>query len=125
VYALAIVGQRIGPLIGKLGSDHDGEVVAAARAIRRLLADQGLSFNDLARAVAPTETDGPVVVLRHWRCATQWIVDNPDWFPTDRERRFVVDMRIILKRHDQPTERQAAWIRSIVERLGGTMEEPR
>jgi hypothetical protein len=49
--ALAEITDRISPLIGKLGSPHDGEVLSAARALLRQLDKHGLSFNDLAIAL--------------------------------------------------------------------------
>lgn len=48
--ALAPVAPRLAPLLGKLGSPHDGEVLSAARAAGRILAKHGLTFNDLAAA---------------------------------------------------------------------------
>ena len=48
---LAQIADRIGPLIGRLGSPHDGEVVSAARALARQLDKAGLNFNDMAVAL--------------------------------------------------------------------------
>jgi hypothetical protein len=125
--ALAIVAPRLAPLIGKLGSDHEGEVVASARAIGKLLLKQGLGWNDLA---ARLTTEGvefgedEAVVLHHWRIAVEWIRTNPEWAPTDRERAFIFDMRRFLKRRD-PTPKQAEWIAGIAERLGARVEADR
>ena len=121
---IAPLVPRLAPLLGKLGSAHDGEVVAAVRAIDRQLGRNGLSWNDLGRALwggaarRVERAREPDVVLRSWRCAVQWIAAHPHWEPGERERQFVADMNRILKRH-APTERQAEWIRGIVERLGG------
>lgn len=54
---------RLGKLLGLLGSDQDGEVLAAARAIKRLLETQGLSYGDLVNLVHnPQATSSPTVV---------------------------------------------------------------
>ena len=45
---LTPIAPRLGPLIGKLGSDHAPEALAAVRQLGRVLAAEGLSFNDLA-----------------------------------------------------------------------------
>ena len=52
--AVAPVAARLDPLIRRLASDKDGEVVACVRAIGRQLQKAGLSFHDLAdRLTAP------------------------------------------------------------------------
>jgi hypothetical protein len=43
--------RQLPKLIALLGSDRDGEVLGAARAIGRLLASSGASFQDLAQAL--------------------------------------------------------------------------
>ena len=59
--ALAPITRKLDPLIRRLSTDKDGEVVACVRAIERQLAKAGLSFHDLAdRLAAPavaTEDD--------------------------------------------------------------------
>ena len=45
------IAQTIGKLIPRLASDHDGEVVATARAIERLLKAGGRDWHDLAASV--------------------------------------------------------------------------
>lgn len=42
---------KLARILGMLGSQHDGEVVAAARAASRLLTDAGISWADLATGV--------------------------------------------------------------------------
>lgn len=44
--------DRIAKLLPRLASEHDGEVVATARAIRRTLTSAGLDLHDLAKALA-------------------------------------------------------------------------
>lgn len=48
--------DRIHKLIPRLGSDHDGEIIATVRAIRAALQAQGCDLHDLVRAIDPTGT---------------------------------------------------------------------
>lgn len=48
----APVAAKLGKLIGRLGSDHDGEVVATGRAIQRTLVGAGLDLHALAAHIA-------------------------------------------------------------------------
>ncbi len=45
------IAPRIGALLRMLGSDHDGEALGAARALRRTLGGAGLDLHTLADAV--------------------------------------------------------------------------
>ncbi len=45
------VADQVAKLLAMLGSDQDGEALAAARALGRVLASAGLGFTDLAEAV--------------------------------------------------------------------------
>ena len=45
--------ERLAKLLGMLASDQDGEVLAAARAVTRLVRDGGLSWDDLLIAPKP------------------------------------------------------------------------
>ena len=61
---LAPVLSRVSKLVALLSSGHDGEVVAAVRAIGRTLGSAGLSFHDLAAAL--TGKVAQVAPLRLW-----------------------------------------------------------
>ena len=50
--ALAPISPKLGKLIALLSSDKDGEIVAAVRAIGRVLKDAGADWHDLANAVS-------------------------------------------------------------------------
>jgi hypothetical protein len=60
----ATITPTLGKLIPRLASTHDGEVVATARAIERLLKSNGGDWHDLAAAIC---LPGPVRLA------------NPDW----------------------------------------------
>ena len=77
------IAERLSPLIGKLGSPHDGEVLSAARALARLLDKHGRSFNDLALAVQAEPVTrivyrGPEPKSDWWQIA-DWCADHPEW----------------------------------------------
>ena len=50
--AFALIAERLGKLIPRLGSDQPGEVAATVAAIGRTLARAGLDWHDLARRAA-------------------------------------------------------------------------
>jgi hypothetical protein len=53
-----LIADKLGLLIPRLASDHDGEVVATARAIQRTLAAEKLDLHDLAATLAPESRRG-------------------------------------------------------------------
>jgi hypothetical protein len=110
--ALAVVAPRIGQLIRLLGSDQDGEVVAAARALGRTLASVNEDFHTLADAI---ERSGPAA---HHECddhraMAKWIRDSGARL-SPKEWSFVADM---ATRFGSLSERQEAWLRAIYERV--------
>jgi hypothetical protein len=50
--------QKLGDLVRLLASEHDGEVIATAHALKRLLASRDADFNDLANAIEQLATGG-------------------------------------------------------------------
>jgi hypothetical protein len=50
--------QRLADLIRRLGTEHEGEVIATARALGRMLAAKNVSFTDLGDAVEKLATGG-------------------------------------------------------------------
>jgi len=123
VTAFPDIAERLGPLIGKLGSPHDGEVLSAARALGRQLDNQGLNFNDLAIAVVAEPItrivyrDRDPDPLSDWSEIADWCADHPEWL-SDKESDFVVNMRRILRRPGaEPTLKQAKWLQNILDRI--------
>jgi hypothetical protein len=114
--ALAVVAPRLGQLIRLLGSDRDGEVVAAARALKRTLATAGQDFHDLAvgieRLAAGAQTARREVAV-DWRAIAQWLVEHRARL-TPKEQIFVRDM---TNWGAEPTERQFAWLLALFERI--------
>ena len=119
--ALAPVADRLDPLIRRLASDKDGEVIACVRAISRQLDKAGASWHDLADRLTAPETpaqadDAPV--FTDYREACLWILATDSGELTARDIRFCEDMCNILRRWP-PTLKQGAWLRGLVEKLGG------
>ena len=124
--ALSSVSDRLGMLIPLLASNHDGEVVATARAISRTLASAGADWHDLASAVTgpSAQQREPPPPPRPWQ-PTSWadlcsviICCHSDRLST-KEDTFVNDMSRRLVLGGEPTEKQAKWLRNIWARVGG------
>jgi len=117
------IAERLGPLIGKLGSPHDGEVVSAARALGRQLEIPGLNFNDLAIALLAEPVtrivyrDRDPDPLLDWCEIADLCAEHSEWL-SDKEADFVVNMRRILSRPGvEPTPKQAKWLQNILDRI--------
>jgi hypothetical protein len=71
--ALPAIAPKLQRLIPMLATNHDGEVVATARAIGRTLQAAGLDWHDLAeRLAAPTAPQSSTSTRSapHWRAMT-------------------------------------------------------
>jgi hypothetical protein len=110
--ALAVVAPRIGQLIKLLASDHDGEVVAAARALGRTLESVGEDFHSLAAAIerpapATTRPEGD------HRSMARWLLNSGARL-NPREFSFLTGMST---RFGSLSERQSSWLQAIFERV--------
>ena len=135
-FALAPIAGRLGALIRLLASDKPGEVNAAAAAIVRTLRSAGGDIHLLAAHVEGAEPPAaaysagagrPRPDNRDFHPAG----DAPDWAAiagfcrqreqclNARERDFIASVTTWLRCGGEPSERQAAWLRSIHARLGG------
>ena len=119
--ALAPISNKLKALIPRLASDKPGEVAATAAAITRQLSKAGADWHDLAdRLTAPepaTEDDAPAVFTEYAE-AVEWLLASDCGDLTAREIDFLESMWGILRKWP-PKPKQAAWIRDLVERLGG------
>jgi hypothetical protein len=59
---------RLVKLLGMMGSDHDGEVINAAKAAHRLLQSRGLTWSDVVTVESAPEQDQPGI----WREPQCW-----------------------------------------------------
>lgn len=116
------VAERIAPLVGKLGSPHDGELIAAARAIGRQLECAGLGWNDLGAALSASPA---IRALAYREPAEDWrgMADHcaaRDELLTVKEADFIRTMVRVLRRPGTaPTEKQAKWLAAIFARVDG------
>jgi hypothetical protein len=123
--ALAPISLKLDPLVRRLASSSDGEVIACVRAIERQLAKTGASWHDLADKLTsapetPAQSYEPPAFY-DYLTAVEWLLANDCGELTVRDINFCKDMRAILYRWP-PKPKQAAWIRSLVERLGGQFD---
>ena len=145
--ALAPIADKLGKFIRLLSSDRDGEVIAAAHAMRRVLQGAGLDVHALADQVekppgnfneaearklydAGYEQGFQAATTAHRHGGFRDIRSPlPSWHETacwcqhserlrPREREFV-DQMIAQTLWREPTERQGRWLKSIYHRLGG------
>lgn len=136
VIAMSALAQldvdRLAKVLGRLGSDYDHEVVAAARAAEKLRKLSGMSWDEvLAAARAGRERhEQPQPSAR--RSGTE--PDPYSWsFSTrprdaafsilashrqDLQRRDIDFLRNLAIRSYDPTPRQLKWLNDIVGRLG-------
>ena len=133
------IADRLSKIIGRLASDHDGEIIAAAGAIRRTLQSAGHDLNDLAAHVgAPPQT---LVVYRDrpserpnstWRSAARQVnpilrhkesVARCQRLDAGRlsawERDFLASVTLQLNQHRDLTSKQASVLTGIVAKLEG------
>src|SRR5712691_4743470 len=108
------VATRLRKLIPRLASSHSGEVLATVAAIRRTLESAGLDLHDLAAVLT---TDSRIADQPHddWLTVARWCRDRRQTL-NDRERQFVEQMAWWC-RWREPSEKQAAWLAAIAERL--------
>jgi hypothetical protein len=68
--------ERLAAVLGMLGSDHDGEVLSAARTAERLRQQAGVTWHDIVAPAAPQETTDDTTAS-DWRdlldaCCAYW-----------------------------------------------------
>jgi hypothetical protein len=124
------VPATIAKMIPRLASDHDGEVVATARAIERVLKSAGADWHDLAALCSPVHAP-PIQPTQPWRrmypdAARASDAAGDDWQKMarhcwarrdqlrPREQEFI---RSMLVWFGMPTERQQDWLSGIYAQL--------
>lgn len=109
ITTLTTVAPRLRKLILMLSSDHDAEVVGAARAIGRVLADSGTDWHALADVIAPPIAPGPGEWRRHLRFAADHIRRL-----STREADFIATL---AQYRTEPSAKQLRWLANICARL--------
>jgi hypothetical protein len=125
-----------------LGSDRDGEVIAATRAIQRTLSNAGSDIHELAERIrggklseaemrkiydagyeagkdegAVEKGFGDVTAGPSWLQMAQYCAEHDNGRLTPREREFVDDMTRWCTRRE-PTEKQGKWLHLLYVRIG-------
>jgi hypothetical protein len=80
--------EKLAAVLGMLGSEHDGEVLAAARAAERLRAQAGATWAELLGAAVARQRDQ----VPGWRAMVAACLAHRELL-TDWERQFVSDLR--------------------------------
>jgi hypothetical protein len=122
------VQDKLGKLLRLLSSDKPGEVVAAASAIMRTLATEGLDIHSLADALCRPARRAEAKAQRAPRETADDCADTTDWHSvaceceahsaalTAREHKFVSDM-VTWTMRARPSERQRAWLMIIFNKV--------
>jgi hypothetical protein len=112
------IAERLVKLLLMLSSNHDGEVVAAARAIGRTLKDAGADWHDFAtRLLVPAKAHVREYGARNddtnWREMREFCLQHPERL-SQREREFIDSLG---RWRGKLTEKQHAWLAAIDKRL--------
>ncbi len=104
----AALAQKLSRVLGMMGSDHDGEVLNAARMADRLVRDAGLTWGALFTPSAPSARwVEPKTAAAACAACLQTSVE---W--TEREHQFLCD----LPRFADPSDKQLRWLMSLLDR---------
>src|SRR5690349_5101123 len=101
--------ERLAKLLGLLGSEHDGEVVAAARRADALVRGTGLTWRDVLISALPQLTAVSFGVVDDIAFCLQRRHRLNEW-----EAQFVASLR---EQHFPPTARQRNKLNAIVDKL--------
>lgn len=108
---LAMLTPRLRKIIPLLASNHDGEVIAAVRALDRLLKSNGHNWHDLAASVC-LPVPGPNA---DWRREARFCAGHAKRL-TERELEFIATL---ARYRGSPTNKQLKWLGGIADRLRG------
>lgn len=107
-------------LIPRLASDHDGEVVATARALVRTLKGAGLTLHDLSEALNRPQSmpQQRQAETPSWRMMARFL-NARSWMLSQKESAFVADM---ARKAQVPygrglSDKQMAWLEGLYLRV--------
>lgn len=111
--------SRLSAVASRLQSDHDGEVVSAARTLVRLLGKHNLRIGDVVeRALRPmpaaTSRPKPASPLREHQHHARRCLALGDMLWSPKERSFLDDMAV-LARPISPA--QSDWLAALIAKL--------
>jgi hypothetical protein len=107
------IAPQLGKLIPRLGSNYDGEVVATARAIARVLRVAGHDWHDLVQALFPSPAQPDAVDLTSDKSTVWWCFHRRNLL-SPRDRRFIEDL---TDSHKPLSPAQRKWLHDIVAKL--------
>lgn len=111
--------NQVAKLLPRLGSNFDGEKLAALAAIDRALRAAWSDWHDLAEMLTSPARRVPnqsCETVPHWRVMAKFCDLRGIGRLNEREIDFILDMNERLSR---PTERQIQWLFAIYKKLGG------
>ena len=118
-----VVRDKLAKLLGLTGSDHNGEVVNAARLANRLVRDLGITWFDVLAAppLDPAHQPQPEPLLDllrdwpvRWQSAARFCADCGAGVIRDKDIAFATKVSSYTHR---PSESQLTWLRDITERV--------
>jgi hypothetical protein len=115
-----MIVDKIKPLIRLLSSDRDGEIVAAARALMRLLKASGADIHTLADSIGQVDVRVGAynnIDAKSWHQIATFCQQHHDRLRSN-EREFIANIAASTV-WGEPTPKQQKWLRSIFLRLGG------
>jgi hypothetical protein len=111
--SLATTPPQLPKLLLMLSSPHDGEVVAAARAIGTALQRAGHDWHDLAKALVPSQVAPDAVDLSTDKSTVSWCFHRRHLL-SPGDRRFIES----LAEGQRPlSPKQRKWLQDIVAKL--------
>ena len=111
--ALTTAAPRLRKLVLLLSSDHDGEVVSAARAIGRMLKDAGADWHALADAINLSNAAHVQHLCPPWQRMAS-VCRSQGHRLSSKEFDFVSNLAMATR---EPSEKQLKWLRDIFQRL--------
>lgn len=103
---------KLDPLIRRMASAHDGEALAATRALERRLRAEKYDLNDLAETLSPS-LPGMAPPRTGWRAMAAFCLAHRERLSL-REQGFTDGMQ---HWRGKPTPKQNDWLLAIYERL--------
>lgn len=126
---------KVAPLVRLLGSDKDGEVLAAAHGLRRVLAAVGADLNDLATFIESRAANRPEPAKEPKAARPRRRRENEDWCTFwkeaadallvrgrdtlgERDLEFLRNVSAAAARGKQPSPAQRKWLKDIRKKIG-------
>ena len=114
--------ELLAKILGRLGSDHDGERAAAGLLASQFIKARGLSWYDVIQPHAPQprrswhddDTEEPTVAGRPWRAVARELAADPDGLSA-WEASFA---QSLARWPGRPSPKQLAVLRGLAEKVG-------